>query len=161
MEKLNFGKFSANTANAFETVGMSVMEVSDQELESGDLQGVRLLVLPYNPVLPNNAFKVVSDFVAGGGVVFACYSLDAATRRLLGVDEEWYRRRNWRSSSETAVKVKNGFFLAHVWRYGREESIRQAANILLQVYPGWGNTVGSALRRIEEKKSAEESMSNL
>lgn len=156
LEKLNFGKFSANTANAFETVGMSVMEVSDQELESGDLQGARLLVLPYNPVLPNNAFKVVSDFVAGGGVVFACYSLDAATRRLLGVDEEWYRRRNWRSSSETAVKVKNGFFLAHVWRYGREESIRQAANILLQVYPGWGNTVGSALRRIEEKKSAEE-----
>ena len=156
LERFNFGKFSANTANAFETVGMSVMEVSDLELESDDLRGVRLLVLPYNPALPEKAFKVISDFVAGGGAVFACYSLDAATRRLLEIDEGWYRRRNWKSSSETPIRIKKGFFLAHVWRYGHDESIRQAANLLVQVCPEWKNTIDSAVRRIEEKKSTEE-----
>ena len=159
-EWANFGKFSAITARAFETTGMRVNEVSDLEIEHGDVKGARLLILPYNPELPKKALTVLAKFVDAGGKVLTCHSIDVDVRRLLGVDWKWYQTRKWRSSSETPVKVKNGFCLDHVWRYESDESFRQACGVLAQVSPEWKDTLDSAKSRIESRRRDESAWIN-
>ena len=153
----SLASFAAATASALEFAGVNVVEISDIELDADTLQGMKLLVFPYNPRLPKGKGGVVADFVEKGGKIFACHSQDEAVRKALGLSAERYRNRNWRSSSETPTKEKNGFYLSHVWRYDANDSIRQAYDLLSQVDPSWKAFLDEAKAKAEEeaKKDAQ------
>ena len=148
-------RFASATASALEHVGVNVFEISDVELDRETLQGMKLLVFPYNPQLPKGKEGVVNDFAAGGGKIFACHAQSTHVRKALGLDPEKYRKRNWRSSSETPSKEKGGFYLPHVWRYGAEDSARQAYDLLSQVDPSWKVFLDKAKAKAEAEMRKE------
>ena len=154
-ERASFAKFFANTLSALEDAGITAVGISDVELDAAAVAGLKLLVFPYNPRLPDGKLKTVEDFVAGGGKLFACHSTDPGIRKILGLDEKRYRTRNFHSSSETPTEEKNGFYLPHVWRYAPEDSSRQAYNLLLRINPDW-KAVLDAARQDAERKAREE-----
>ena len=147
--------FATVTAGALESAGASVFEISDIELDRDTLSGMKLLVFPYNPELPKGKGSVVNDFIASGGKVFACHSQSKEVRTALGIDPEKYRTRNWRSSTETPTKERGGYYLAHVWRYGAEDSARQAYGLLSQVDLSWKVFLDEAKAKAEAEMRKE------
>ena len=144
-----FVRFATATASALEDAGANAIVISDADLDRETVQGMKLLVFPYNPSLPAGKRDVVEGFVAGGGKIFACHQQDMAVLKALGMDMGRYRNRNWRSSSETPSKEHGGFYLPHVWRSGIEDSRRQAYNLLVQALPSWKAAFDAAKSKAE------------
>lgn len=121
------------------------------DLDPGSVAGLKLLVFPFNPALPEAEEKtqILNDFTARGGKLFACHSAAPEIRQALGLDEKAYRNRKRGGFSETPAACANGFYLPHVWRYPREVSERQAYNLLLQVDTGWKGRLDAARKRSE------------
>ena len=151
----NFATFSSRTFSAIENAGIPTVEMSDTELDAESLEGLKLLVFPYNPSVPEKALQAIRDFVAGGGRLFACHSTDPEVRKVLGLSAKRYNGRNWSSSSETPTAEPHGFYLSHVWRYSPDESMRQAYNLLLRVEPAWKEKLDNARKVAEEKARAD------
>jgi len=140
---------SAEMVSVLDFAGMDAVEISDLDLDRETLEGVKLLVFPFNPAIPSDKGDVVKWFVKVGGKIFACHSQDPAVREALGLDAVKYNARNWRSSSETPTKEKGGFYLQHVWRYPFDDSVRQAYNLLVQVDPSWKKFLDAAKVKTE------------
>ena len=154
-ERKNFATFANRTFLAFKEAGVKTALISDVELDAGAVEGLKLLVFPYNPSLPKDKVQTVRDFVNAGGKLFACHSTDPEVRKLLGLDEKLYKSRNWSSSSETPSAERNGFYLQHVWRYQPEDSRRQAYELLMRVDPAFKADLEKT-RRANEQKARED-----
>ena len=76
---------SARMTAFMEGVGLEVAEISDLELDDAVLEGVRFVVLPWNPVLPEGTDAALRRFIARGGKVLACYSLAPSLQKALGL----------------------------------------------------------------------------
>ncbi|MBO5940819.1 MAG: family 10 glycosylhydrolase [Kiritimatiellae bacterium] len=154
-EAKGLAKFALNVNAAISDAGVPVTAISDMDIDDDSLKGLKLLVFPYNPTLPKGKIKAVENFVKNGGKIFACHSIDSNIRKILGISEERYFARKWRSSSETPTAEKNGYYLDHVWRYSPEDSKRQMHDLLLRVEPSWRNLL-EARKKIQEEKSRKE-----
>ena len=150
-EKENLVKFLSSTLRAIEEAGVSVSEMSDVELDADVVAGMKLLVFPYNPSVPEKSVRCIKDFVAGGGRLFACHTTDPEVRKVLGLDGKRYSGRDWNSSTEKPTAERNGFYLSHVWRYAPEDSIRQACDLLLRVDPSWKGRIDAALLSAQKR----------
>ena len=153
-EMENLVKFSSCTLRAMEEVGMPTAELSDVELDADAVAGMKLLVFPYNPSVPEKSVRCLKDFVAGGGRLFACHTTDPNVREVLGLDSKRYSGRDWSSTTEKPTVERNGFYLPHVWRYAPEDSIRLACDLLLRVEPSWKGRIDAS--RLSAEKRAKE-----
>ena len=153
----DFSASLSQTLCAMEGTGIPTIEMSDMELNEESVAGLKLLVFPYNPHLPNEAIHVVKDFVSGGGRLFACHTTDLEVRKIIGLDDNRYKGRNWWAMADTPTAERNGFYLSHVWRYPLEESERQAYDLLFRVEPNWKARLDAArkVKKMEAKKDAE------
>lgn len=150
-ERRSLSGFASATAAALEDAGMNVFEISDMELDRDVLRGLKLLVFPYNPKLPEGKDAVLREFVDGGGRLFACHSQSPAVRKAMGLDPAKYRNRNLRSSSEKPSREKNGFYLPHVWRYNPDESACRAYDLLVSVEPSWRPVLDAAREKTRKE----------
>lgn len=79
-------------ADELQFLGLPVATLDDDAVIAGGLAGMRLAVLPYNPEPPAAQIRALRDFVAGGGKLIVCYSLNTELAELLGVRLGAYRR---------------------------------------------------------------------
>ena len=80
-----FLEYAAKVTETFDALGIGVRQVADSELSAGHLEGIRLLVLPYNPRLPETAEKLVRSWGESGRPMLVCYSLPNGVADLIGV----------------------------------------------------------------------------
>jgi uncharacterized lipoprotein YddW (UPF0748 family) len=80
-----FAQYARQTAGMFEAAGLRVDVASDLDLTPDGLVGRRLVVLPYNPSLPEAAAKTVRDWLAGGGRLLAFYTLPPSLAEATGI----------------------------------------------------------------------------
>lgn len=83
---VNFHKFAEVMVQMVRDCGVSASAVPDYDLDAEQLQGAKLVVLPFNPYLPDGAVDVLRTFCGTGGKVFACYTLAKGVNELLGVN---------------------------------------------------------------------------
>ncbi|MCG3181529.1 MAG: hypothetical protein BIFFINMI_03925 [Phycisphaerae bacterium] len=72
-------------ADRLDRIGVAYAIVGDAEVAAGSLAGMKLAILPLNPVLPKAAADAIEKFVAGGGRLIVCYSLPRPLDSLLGI----------------------------------------------------------------------------
>ena len=82
-ESRAFLHFANQMADAFHALGVNPIVVEDVNLTEALLSDTRLLVLPYNPSIPDKALAILKRFVARGGKIMVCYSLTKETADLL------------------------------------------------------------------------------
>ncbi len=63
------------TAQHLNDLGIPYVPVADLDLTAKQLEGKRLVILPYNPALPAAARDALDKHLQGGGAVLACYTV--------------------------------------------------------------------------------------
>ena len=77
--------YTETAAQSLEELGIGYMTVADTEVSADLLKGVKVVVLPYNPQLPEGLSKLLEEFVANGGKLLAAYNIPEELATLLGV----------------------------------------------------------------------------
>jgi len=80
-----YTRYTQETAEMFEAAGLRADVMSDLDLDAEHLVGRRLLVLPYNPSLPEAAAKTVAAWLEGGGRLLAFYTMPASLVEATGI----------------------------------------------------------------------------
>ena len=78
-------KHAGTIADALSLSGVEPLVVADTELAANALDGVRAVVLPYNPSIPAAAAEQLRSFVMRGGRLLVCGALPPSVGKILGV----------------------------------------------------------------------------
>ena len=84
-----YAHYAATVSQTLDAIGIPSIQISDRDLSATPLTGIRLVVLPYNPTLPDTASATLETFVKDGGKLLACYSTPPEALRLIGL--QWQR----------------------------------------------------------------------
>lgn len=84
-ESRGYAQYAETVASCLADLGLGHALLSDLDLTAARLQGRKLVILPYNPRLPEGALAVLRDFVEQGGKVVSFYSLAEGIPELLGM----------------------------------------------------------------------------
>ncbi|MBN2451846.1 MAG: family 10 glycosylhydrolase [Lentisphaeria bacterium] len=106
-EGRSIASFAGAVSRCLDELGLEPAVVSDLDLTAARLAGRRLLVLPYNPSLPEGVPELLRDFTAAGGFLLTFYSLPDPLAELMGLRRgEWVRPRE--GNFQGLVRVGEG-----------------------------------------------------
>ena len=91
-EATGYKYYAETLAQSLEELGIGYMMVADTEVSADILKDVRVVVLPYNPQLPDGVVKLLKEFVARGGKLLATYGIPSEVATLLGVRLTGWKR---------------------------------------------------------------------
>jgi uncharacterized lipoprotein YddW (UPF0748 family) len=94
-------------ARHLDALGIGCATLSDLKLSPAQLQHVRLVVLPHNPSLPDEAASALDQFARAGGKVLSFYGLPAQLRAALKIEPGPYVKQE-RPGSFTALRFADG-----------------------------------------------------
>jgi uncharacterized lipoprotein YddW (UPF0748 family) len=77
-------------AQFLDRVGLSYVVVSDLDVTAEGLKGTKLVILPYNPKMPDTVVDGIAKFLAEGGKLIACYQLPKALEAVVGIRNDGY-----------------------------------------------------------------------
>ncbi len=80
------GEWLGRVAQHYEALGIETATLSDLELDAATLRRARVVVLPYNPSLPDAAVEALLGYVRGGGRLLSFYGLPAGLRSAVGIE---------------------------------------------------------------------------
>jgi len=69
----------------FDRAGLSHTVLSDHDVTPDRLGGIKLVVLPYNPEVPDNVAGQIAEFLQAGGKLIACYTLPGRLESITGI----------------------------------------------------------------------------
>ena len=69
----------------FDRAGLSHTVLSDHDVTSERLKGIKLVVLPHNPNVPGNVTGEIAKFLQDGGKLIACYTLPRRLEAITGI----------------------------------------------------------------------------
>lgn len=78
-------QYAGTVCSTFSALGVEYGQVSDLELTETIPDEVKLVVLPYNPTVPDRVVEVLKPFVARGGRLLVCYTLPGSVGSLMGM----------------------------------------------------------------------------
>ena len=84
-ERKSCTEFAARLAAALRVVGLDCDVVSDLDFDDKTLDGVKAVMLPYNPNLPADVIDALVKFSERGGKIFAAYGCPQRIFGLLGL----------------------------------------------------------------------------
>ena len=84
-ESKGYSQYAGTVASCLDQAGLEYALLSDHDVTAARLAGRRLVILPYNPRLPEGMLEILRGFVDGGGKVISFYSLAEGVPELLGV----------------------------------------------------------------------------
>ncbi|NMA44986.1 MAG: family 10 glycosylhydrolase [Lentisphaerae bacterium] len=91
-ESKGYSSYAAAFSSTVDALNITCALVSDIDLSAETLESPSIVVLPYNPRIPEDKFALLQDFAARGGKIIACYSLPSDTAKLLGITERSWQR---------------------------------------------------------------------
>lgn len=78
-------EYASTVSATLDRLGVVSAQLADTDLAPELLEGVKLVVLPYNPQVPAETVELLRGFVGRGGKLLVCYSLGKGVADLLGV----------------------------------------------------------------------------
>lgn len=84
-ESQGYARYAEHVASCLEDAGIGYALLSDHDVTPERLAGRKLVLLPYNPRLPDGMLSRLRAFVADGGKVVSFYSLARGIPELLGL----------------------------------------------------------------------------
>ncbi len=78
-------RYARVVTGSLDRLGIRYELLEDKAVGAGGLAGMKVAVLPLNPVLPKDAAAAMGTFVAGGGKLLVCYHLPKPLGGLLGL----------------------------------------------------------------------------
>jgi uncharacterized lipoprotein YddW (UPF0748 family) len=69
----------------FDRAGLSHTVLSDHDVTPERLKGIKLVVLPYNPNVPETVTGEIAKFLQAGGKLIACYTLPGRLESITGI----------------------------------------------------------------------------
>lgn len=69
----------------FDRAGLSHTVLSDHDVTPERLMGIKLVVLPYNPNVPDNVTGEIAKYLQAGGKLIACYTLPGRLESIAGI----------------------------------------------------------------------------
>jgi len=69
----------------FDRAGLSHTILSDHDVTAERLRGIKLVVLPHNPKVPDNVTGEIAKFLQAGGKLIACYTLPGQLESIAGI----------------------------------------------------------------------------
>lgn len=137
--KEDYTGFATLLSGLARQTGLSVTQVSDQELDAEALAQARLVVLPYNPSLPSGAIDVLKAYRARGGKLLVCYSLADGVAPLMGLKNVRFRS----GQHEEALRSVEGVAKVGDGLAGQPAFMAQRSHNMHEVVPtGEGRIVG-------------------
>ncbi len=130
-------RFVEDLSNLLTELGLSFDTLPEDDLSAEVLAKRKLVVLPYNPRLSDQAVDALAAFLQKGGKLFACYVLPAKLQPLLGI-----RRLSFYKPDQPGGLAEVRFTATDV--AGLPRSVKQASWNVNQpeVLPGKGRVVG-------------------
>ncbi|MBT3286718.1 MAG: family 10 glycosylhydrolase [Victivallales bacterium] len=83
-ESTGYSQFAGYVASCLRDAGLEHALLSDLDATPARLKGRKLVILPYNPRLPEGLLPILKDFVDQGGKVITLYSLPQGIPELIG-----------------------------------------------------------------------------
>jgi hypothetical protein len=72
-------------AEFLDRAGLSYIVLSDLDITSERLKGIKLMILPYNPKMPDKVADEIAKFLQAGGKLIACYTLSKRFEPIVGI----------------------------------------------------------------------------
>lgn len=85
-ESKGYSQYAESVASCLTETGLSHALISDVDVTEARLKGCKLLILPYNPRLPEGLLSLLQVFADRGGRIFTFYSLAEGIPELLQVE---------------------------------------------------------------------------
>ena len=85
-EHASVSRYSAAVVRMLDEAGVGCAVASDLGLGADALRGARLVVLPYNPSLPDGSLDTLVRYMESGGRLLACYGMPERLRPLAGIE---------------------------------------------------------------------------
>lgn len=79
-------RFCNAVADQFKVLGVEYSTLSDLDVTAATLRHSRLIVLPHNPVMPEEAVKALARFLEDGGRLLSFYGMPAGLRAAARID---------------------------------------------------------------------------
>jgi uncharacterized lipoprotein YddW (UPF0748 family) len=72
-------------AGFLDSLGLSYFVISDEDFTADEMKGRELVILPFNPAMPEKNAAQIKAFVTGGGKLLACYTLPKELEEAVGI----------------------------------------------------------------------------
>jgi len=72
-------------ARFLDRVGLSHIVLSDLDVTEERLKGIKLMILPYNPKMPDKVAERIAKFLQAGGKLITCYTLPRRFEAIVGI----------------------------------------------------------------------------
>ena len=72
-------------ANFLDRSGLDYQIISDLDIDARRLKGKKLVILPYNPVMPDKIAEQIANYIRLGGKLIACYTLPKRLQAAVGI----------------------------------------------------------------------------
>jgi len=72
-------------AGFLDRVGLSHIVLSDLDVTEERLNGIKLMILPYNPKMPDKVAERIARFLQAGGKLITCYTLPRRFEAIVGI----------------------------------------------------------------------------
>lgn len=78
-------EYTAAVADKFDALGLDYSLLSDRDLTGERLKGIRLVILPHNPQMPDAPAATLEKYLRGGGKLMSFYSLPGKLQAATGI----------------------------------------------------------------------------
>jgi uncharacterized lipoprotein YddW (UPF0748 family) len=78
-------QYTSIMAEFLDKAGLSYIVLSDLDVTSERLKGIKLMILPYNPKMPDKVTKQIATFLQADGKLIACYTLPSHLEQIVGI----------------------------------------------------------------------------
>ena len=149
-EVRNTREYAEVTAGLLDGVGLSYFLISDEDFKAEKMKEQEVLILPFNPSMPDEIVGEVEKFVAGGGKLIACYTLPGrlAERAGIKVGEHIKQKREGAFDSIRAAEGLRGKWPTEAkqksWNIRDAEAVKGRATVAAWWYDDKGEPTGKA-----------------
>ena len=135
--------YTEKAVQTMDELGIGCMSVADTEISAEMLKGVRIVILPYNPQVPESLVGLLTEFVANGGKLLAAYNIPEEMAALLGI-----RITGWKRCDDGNFKgfLATSDALPHQPALARQDSSNTNTARLIgegRIIANWANHDGS------------------
>ena len=78
-------EYTSVMAGMLDRANLPYLVVSDRDITAKRLRDVKLVILPYNPAMPDEIADEIAQFLGAGGALLACYQLPEKLASLAGI----------------------------------------------------------------------------
>ena len=143
-------RYTAVIAGMLDDAGLPNVVMSDNDLTAGRLAGVKLVVLPYNPVTDDKTVGVLTAYLKGGGKLLSCYHLPRPLASVVGIDPGRHIRQE-RTGQFASIRPVAGLLAGAPrstgqasWNIGAAAPVAGKSRVAAWWYGSGGRSTGQA-----------------